>query len=182
MTTRTCPECNTTFTPASPRQLFCRPACTHRQRQRKYRQSLKGEELQIASHDDRSETNSQEAVTALTALYEATIRNLRSTNQHKLAIVTRSFEDNLATAYEQLNESAQALSRAQSRADALQRAMKHLQHEHKQRELRERQAIKDMQQLAARVLTLHSNANTRLDPSTTAIFARHGWNTEMNKS
>lgn len=136
----------------------------------------------MTGHVDRSKPSSQEARAALTALYEATIRNLRSANKRKLATVTRSFEDRLATAYAQLNESAQALSRAQSKADALQRSMRHLQHENKQRELSEQMAIKDMQQLAARVLGLHSAANTRLDPKAAAIFARRGWNTEMGKS
>ncbi|MDO5744821.1 MAG: hypothetical protein Q4P23_10155 [Micrococcaceae bacterium] len=182
MTTRTCPECNTTFTPASPRQLFCRPACAHRQRQRKYRQSIQDEELRLTNHVDRPKTNNQESTAALTALYEATIRNLRLTERRKLANVTRSLEDKLATAYEQLNESAQTLSRAQSKADILQRLAQRLDHENKQRELNERQAIKDMQHLAARVLTLHSAANTHLDPSTAAIFARRGWNTEMGRS
>ena len=182
MTTRSCPECTTTFTPTNPRQLFCRPACAHRQRQRKYRQSIQAEELRMTGHVDRSKPNTQEAMAALSALYEATIRNLRSTNKRKLATVTRSFESKLATAYEQLNQSAQAVSRAQSRADDLQPSVKRLQHENKQRELSEQRAVKDMQQLAARVLTLHSAANTRLDPKTAAIFARRGWNTEMGKS
>ena len=182
MTTRTCPECNTTFTPFSPRQLFCRPACAHRQRQRKYRQSLQDEELRMTGHVGQSKANNQEGMAALTALYEATIRNLRSTNKRKLAAVTRSFEDRLATAHAQLNESAQAVSRAQSKADELQRSVKRLLHENKQRELSEQRAVKDMQQLAARVLTLHSNANTRLDRTSAAIFARRGWNTEMGKS
>lgn len=113
MTTRTCPDCNSTFTPASPRQLFCRPECAHRQRQRKYRHSLQVEELWLTGHVDRPKANNQESIAALTALYEATIRNLRLTERRKLANVTRSFEDRLATAYEQLNESAQAVSRAQ---------------------------------------------------------------------
>ncbi len=119
---------------------------------------------------------------ALTALYEATIRNLRSTHQRKLARITRSFESLLAAAHEQLHESAQALSREQSNADTLERSMQHLQHENEQRRLSERQAVKDMQHLAARVLVLHSNANSRLDQSTAALFARRGWNTEMRKS
>ncbi len=131
---------------------------------------------------DQSKPNSQEAMAALTALYEATIRNLHSKNQRKLAIVTRTFEVKLAEAYEQLNESAQALARAQSKADALQRSVRHLKHEYKQRELSEQKAVKDMQQLAARVLTLHFDANTRLDRTSAAIFARRGWNTEMGKS
>lgn len=182
MTTRTCPECNTPFTPATPRQLFCRPACAHRQRQRKYRQSLQDEELRLTGRAGQPRTETQESLAALTALYEATIRNLRLTEHRKLASVTRSFEDKLATAYEQLNESAQAVSRAQSGADDLQRLVQRLQHESKQREFREVQAIKDMQHLAAKVLTLHSDANTRLDPSTAGIFARRGWNTEMGRS
>ncbi|WP_449373045.1 hypothetical protein [Arthrobacter psychrolactophilus] len=119
---------------------------------------------------------------ALTALYEATIRNLRLTERRKLASVTQSFEGRLAEAYEQLNESAQKLSRAQSKAAELERTVRHLQHETKQREISEGQAIKDMQHLAAKVLALHSNANTHLDPSTAAIFARRGWNTEMSRS
>lgn len=182
MTTRTCPECNTTFTPASTRQLFCRPACAHRQRQRKYRQGLQDEELRMTGHAGQSRANSQEALAALTALYEATIRNLRLTERRKLSNLTRSFEGRLATAYEQLNENAQALSRAQSKADDLQRLVQRLQHENKQRALRERQAVRDMRHLAAKVLTLHLNANMRLDPSTAAIFARRGWNTEMGRS
>lgn len=121
-------------------------------------------------------------MTALTALYEATIRNLRSAHQRKLARITRSFERRLDAAHEQLNERAQAVSRAQSKADDLQRSMQHLQHENEQRLLSERQAVKDMQHLATKVLRLHSNANMRLDPSTAAIFARRGWNTEMGKS
>lgn len=131
---------------------------------------------------DQSKNDSQESMAALTALYEATIRNLRSTERRKLSNVTRSFEGQLSEAYEQLNENAQAVSRAQSRADDLQRLVQRLQHESKQRGLSERQAIKDMQHLAARVLTLHSDANTRLNPSTAAIFARRGWNTELSKS
>lgn len=182
MTTRRCPECTTPFTPTSPRQLFCRPECAHRQRQRKYRQSIQAEELRMTGHVDRSKPNSQEATSALTALYEATIRNLKSTNKRKLATVTRSFEDKLATAYEQLTESAQATSRAQSKADELQRSVRLLRHEYKQRELSEQKAVKDMQQLAARLLELHSDANTHLDPKSAAIFARRGWNTEMSKS
>lgn len=182
MTTRTCPECTTTFTPTSPRQLYCRPECAHRQRQRKYRQSIQDEELRMTGHVDRSKPNSQEAMAALTALYEATIRRLRLKERRKLTTVTRSFEDRLASAYEQLNESAQAVSRAQSKADELQRSLKRLQHENKQRELSEQKAVKDMQQLAARVLELHSAANTRLDKSSAAIFARRGWNTEMGRS
>ena len=182
MTTRTCPECNTTFTPASPRQLFCRPACAHRQRQRKYRQSLQDEELRMTGRAGQSQASTQESLAALTALYEATIGSLRLTERRKLSKLTRSFEGRLAEAYEQLNESAQALSRAQSKADDLQHLVQRLHHENKQRDLSERQAIKDMQHLAARVLTLHSNANTRLDPSTAAIFARRGWNTEMGRS
>ncbi len=136
----------------------------------------------MTGHVDRSKPSSQEAMAALTALYEATIRNLRLTNKRKLATVTGSFEGRLATTYEQLNESAQAVSRAQSRADELQRSVKRLQRENKQRELSEQRAVKDMQQLAARVLALHSNANTRLDKTSAAIFARRGWNTEMGKS
>ena len=136
----------------------------------------------MTGHVGPSKPNNQEGMAALTALYEATIRNLRSTNKRKLAAVTRSFEDRLAAAYEQLNESAQAVSRAQSRADDLQRSVKLLQHENKQRELSEQKAVKDMQQLAARVLELHSDANTRLDKTSAAIFARRGWNTEMSKS
>ncbi|ALO66735.1 hypothetical protein AS189_09760 [Arthrobacter alpinus] len=119
---------------------------------------------------------------ALTALYEATIRKLRRTNKRKLATVTRSFEDKLATAYKQLNESAQTLSRAQSKADDLKRLAQRLHDENEQREVHERQAMKDMQHLAAKVLTLHSDANTRLDPSTASIFARRGWNTETGRS
>ncbi|PXA65123.1 hypothetical protein CVS29_10545 [Arthrobacter psychrochitiniphilus] len=119
---------------------------------------------------------------ALTTLYEATIRNLRSTHQRKLVRITRSFESQLAAAHEQLNERAQAASRAQSKADDLQRSMQHLQRENEQRRLSQVQAVKDMRLLAAKVLTLHSNANMRLDPSTAAIFARRGWNTEMGKS
>lgn len=129
-----------------------------------------------------SRANTQESLAALTALYETTIRNLRLTERRKLSNVTRSFEGRLATAYEQLNESAQTLSRAQSKADDLQRLAQRLHHENKQRELSEGQATKDMQHLATRVLTLHSDANTRLDPSTAAIFARRGWNTEMGRS
>ncbi|WP_449371766.1 hypothetical protein [Arthrobacter psychrolactophilus] len=182
MTTHTCPECTTTFTPTSPRQLFCRPECAHRQRQRKYRKSLQDEELRMTGGADQSKTNNQEAMAALTALYETSIRNLRSTNKRKLAIVTRSFEDKLATAYEQLNQSTQTLSRAQSKADALQRSMRRLKYECKQHEVSEQHAVKDLQQLAARVLVLNRDANTRLDPSTAAIFARRGWNTEMGKS
>lgn len=136
----------------------------------------------MTGHVDRSKPNSQKATAALTALYEATIRNLRLTERRKLANVTRSFEDKLATAYEQLNESAQTVSRAQSRADELQRTVKRLHHENKQRELSEQKAVKDMQQLAARLLRLHSDANTRLDRTSAAIFARRGWNTEMSKS
>ena len=136
----------------------------------------------MTGHVDRSKPNSQEAMAALTALYEATIRNLRSANKRKLATVTRSFEGRLATAYEQLNESAQAVSRAQSKADELQRSVKRLLHENKQRELSEQRAIKDMQHLASRVLGLHSDANTRLDKTSAAIFARRGWNTEMGRS
>lgn len=119
---------------------------------------------------------------ALTALYEATIRRLRLTERRKLATVTRSFEDRLAAAYEQLNESARAVSRAQSEADSLQRSMRRLRHEYKQRELSERQAVSDLQQLAARVLVLNRYANTRLDRTSAAIFARRGWNTEMGRS
>ncbi|NVM98423.1 hypothetical protein [Arthrobacter sp. SDTb3-6] len=127
-------------------------------------------------------TETQESLAALTALYEATIRNLRLTERRKLSNLTRSFEGRLAEAYEKLNESAQAVSRAQSKADDLQRLVLRLHHENKQHELSERQAVKDMQHLAARVLALHSNANTHLDPSTAAIFARRGWNTEMGRS
>ncbi|WP_104091805.1 hypothetical protein [Arthrobacter sp. GMC3] len=182
MTTRTCPECNTTFTPASPRQLFCRPECAHRQRQRKYRQSLQDEELRLSGHSGESKANSQKSLAALTALYEATIRKLRRTNKRKLSNLTRSFEGRLAEAYEQLNESAQAASRAQSKADELKRSVQRLQHENTARVLSEQQAVKDMQHLAAKVLTLHSDSNARLDPSTAAIFARRGWNTEMGRS
>lgn len=182
MTTRTCPECNATFRPASPRQLFCRPACAHRQRQRKYRQSLQDEELRLTGRAGQSSANTHESLAALTALYEATIRKLRRANKRKLSKLTRSFEGRLAEAYEQLNESAQSLSRAQSKADELERSMRDLQHESRQRELRERQATRDLQHLAAKVLTLHAGANTRLDPSTAAIFARRGWNTEMGRS
>lgn len=182
MNTRTCPECNISFTPTSPRQLFCRPACAHRQRQRKYRQSIQDEGLRMAGHVDQSKPSSQEAMAVLTALYEATIRNLRSTNKRKLAIVTRSFEDKLSTAYEQLNQSAQAVSQAQSKADALQCSMRRLKYECKQHAVSEQHAVKDLQQLAARVLVLNRDANTRLDPSTAAIFARRGWNTEMGPS
>lgn len=182
MTTRTCPECNITFTPASPRQLFCRPACAHRQRQRKYRQSLQDEELRMAGRAGQSRVETQESLAALTALYEATIRNLRLTERRKLSNLTRSFEGRLAIAYEQLNEGAQSLSRAQSKADELERSMRDLQHESRQRQVHERQAVKDMQHLAARVLTLHSDANTHLDPSTAAIFARRGWNTGRDRS
>lgn len=182
MATRTCPECNTPFIPASPRQLFCRPACAHRLRQRKYRQSLQVEELRMTGRAGQSRANNQESLAALTALYEASLRKLRRANKRKLSKLARSFEGRLADAYEQLNASAQTLSRAQSKADDLQRLVRHLQHENKQRELREGQAIKDMQHLAAKVLTLHSAANTRLDPSMAAIFARRGWNTEMGRS
>ncbi|MDQ0276542.1 chromosome segregation ATPase [Arthrobacter silviterrae] len=119
---------------------------------------------------------------ALTALYEATIRKLRRANKRKLSNLTRSFEGKLAEAYEQLNQSAQTLSRAQLKADDLQRLVRHLQHEDKQRELSEGQATRDMQHLAAKVLTLHSTTNTRMDPSTAAIFARRGWNKEMGRS
>ncbi|POH60310.1 hypothetical protein [Arthrobacter glacialis] len=136
----------------------------------------------MTDHVDRPKTYTQEAMEALTALYEATIRNLRFSERRKLMNVTRSFEVKLAAAYEQLNESAQAESRAQSKADDLERSVRDLRHESKQRELSERLAVRDMQQLAARVLTLHSDANTRLDPSTAAIFARRGWNTEMGRS
>ncbi|ALE91163.1 hypothetical protein AOC05_00290 [Arthrobacter alpinus] len=182
MNAQTCPECNTTFTPASPRQLFCRPACAHRQRQRKYRQSLHDETLRKTCNVDQSKTNSQKEIAALTAIYAASIRSLRSTNKRKLATLTRSFEGRLVAAYEQLNESAQAVSRAESRADALERSMQRLQHENAGRLLRERQTVKDMQQLAVRVLSLHWDANTRLDKTSAAIFARRGWNTEMGKS
>ncbi len=182
MTTRICPECTTAFTPSSTRQLFCRPACAHRQRQRNYRHTTPAGSPEAKTRNDQSIADNREAMAALTALYEATIRNLRSTHQRKLARITRSFESQLAAAHEQLNERAQAASRAQSKADDLQRSMQHLQHENKQRELSERQSIKDMQHLAAKVLTLHSNANMRLDPSTAAIFARRGWNTEMGTS
>ncbi|WP_315913278.1 hypothetical protein [Arthrobacter sp. lap29] len=181
MTTRICPECTTAFTPSSTRQLFCRPACAHRQRQRNYRHTTPaGPEAK--TRIDQSIADNREAMAALTALYEATIRNLRSTHQRKFARITRSFESQLAAAHEQLNERAQAASRAQSKADDMERSMRHLQRENKLRELSERQSIKDMQHLAAKVLTLHSNANMRLDPSTAAIFARRGWNTEMGTS
>ncbi|PYG98660.1 hypothetical protein CVV67_19495 [Arthrobacter stackebrandtii] len=129
-----------------------------------------------------SKANTQESLAALTALYEATIRNLQLTERRKLATVTRSFEDKLATAYEKLNQRAQAASRAQSEADALQRSMRHLRYENKQRELSEQQAVKDLQELAARVLVLNRAANTRLDRTSAAIFARRGWNTEMGRS
>ena len=119
---------------------------------------------------------------ALTALYEATIRNLRSTHQRKLARITRSFESQLEAAHEQLNVSAQAASRAQSQADELQRSIQHLQRENEQRRLSQIQAVKDMRHLAAQVLVLHSDANTRLDQSTAVLFARRGWNTEMGTS
>lgn len=182
MTTRTCPDCNTTFTPASPRQLFCRPACAHRQRQRKYRQNLRDEELRTTGHVDQLKANNQESLAALTALYEASMRNLRSANKRKITAVTRSLEGQLAAAYEQLNESAQSVSRAQSEADDLQRLAKRLRRENKQRELREQQAAQDLQQLAARVLVLNRDANTRLDRTAAEIFARRGWNTEMGRS
>lgn len=182
MTTRTCPECNTTFTPASPRQLFCRSTCAHRQRQRKYRQSLQVNELRLTGRAHQSKTNTQESLAALTALYEATLRSLQITERRKLANVTRTFEDRLATAYEQLNESAQATSRAQSKADELERSVQLLQHENEQRGLSERRAVKDMQRLAARLLELHSAANMRLDRTSSEIFARRGWNTEMGRS
>ncbi len=182
MTTRTCPECNTTFTPASPRQLFCRPACAHRQRQRKYRQSLQDEELRLTGHAGQPKAHTQESLAALTALYEATIRNLQLAQRRKLTHLTRSFEHKLATAYEQLNESAQAVSRAQSKADELERSVQLLQYENEQRGLSEQRAVKDMQRLGARVLTLHSASNLRLDRTSAEIFARRGWNTEMGTS
>lgn len=129
-----------------------------------------------------SKANTQESLAALTVLYEATIRKLRRTNKRQLSNLTRSFESRLAEAYKQLNESAQTLSRAQSGADELQRSVKRLLHENKQRELSERQAVKDMQRLAARVLALHSAANTPLDGTSAEIFARRGWNTQMSRS
>ncbi len=136
----------------------------------------------MTGHTGQSKATNQESLAAITALYEATIRKLRRANKRKLSKLTLSFEGRLAEAYEQLNASAQTLSRAQSKADDLQRLVRHLQHEGKQREVREGQAARDMQHLAAKVLTLHSNANTRLDPSTAAIFARRGWNTEVGRS
>ncbi len=177
-----CPECNTTFMPASSRQLFCRPACAHRQRQRKYRVIHQSESEPTTRSAGRSESNGREAMTALTALYEATIRSQRLTERRKLANVTRSFEGKLAAAHEQLNESAHAVSRAQAKADELERSVQRLEHENAERLIRERQAVKDMQQLAVRVLGLHSDANTQLDTTTAAIFARRGWNTNMDRS
>ena len=100
MNTHICPECHITFTPSSPRQLFCRPACAHRQRQRKYRQTHQTGAVPATGRADQSTTNSQEATMALTAVYEAALRKLRSTDQRRLAAVTRSFEGRLAEAYE----------------------------------------------------------------------------------
>lgn len=182
MTPRICPECNTTFTPSSTRQLFCRPACAHRQRQRNYRHTSPAGSPAASNRNDQSTTDNREALAALTALYEATIRNLRSTHQRQLTRITQSFESQLAAAHEKLNVSAQAVSRAQSKADELQRSMQHLNLENEQRRLSQIQAVKDMRHLAAQVLVLHSDANTRLDQSTAAIFARRGWNTEMGRS
>jgi hypothetical protein len=182
MSIQICPECNTTFSPASSRQLFCRPACAHRQRQRKYRQSTIGVTTSVASRVDQSRTDSHEATAALTALYEAALRKLRSADERKLASVTQSFEDRLATAYEQLNGRGQEVSRAKSKADELERSVHRLEHENTELLIRERKAVRDMQQLAVRVLALHGDANTRLDTTSAAIFARRGWNTEMRMS
>jgi ribosomal protein L31E len=179
---RICPECSTTFTPASPRQHFCRPACAHSRRQRKYRQTRKGVTTPSTGRIDQSTTDSQEAKAALTAFYEAALRKLRSTDQRKLAALTRSFENRLAAAHEQLNDSARASSRAASKAEELEIAVALLRKDKAEFTFRERQAMKDLQQVAARCMALHEETNTRLDPRTAEIFARRGWNTEMGRS
>ena len=114
---------------------------------------------------------------ALTAVYEAALRKLRSTDQRRLAAVTRSFEGRLAEAYEQLNDSARTATRATSKAVELEHLAQELQSKNSKLLLRERQAVKDLQQLAVHVLSLHADANTRLDATSAAIFARRGWNT-----
>ncbi|MCU6480464.1 hypothetical protein [Arthrobacter sp. A2-55] len=127
-------------------------------------------------------TDSQEATAALTALYEAALRKLRSADQRKLAAVTRSFESRLAAAHEQLNDSARTASRATSKADELEAAVARLRKEREDLALRERQAMRDLQQVAARLMALHEETHTRLDPRTAEIFTRRGWNTRTAKS
>ncbi|WP_269939255.1 hypothetical protein [Arthrobacter sp. HY1533] len=180
MTKRTCPECNINFTPASPRQRFCRPACAHRQRQRQYRQSntrCYPQGVAQATFNNREAT-----LAAITARFQSELQLIRIADKRKQNSLMRTYDNKLDAAYAKLNESARSLSRAESKADELERSVQHLQHENADRLLQERQAVRDMQQLAARVLALHSETNTRLDPSTAAIFARHGWNTEMGRS
>jgi len=126
---------------------------------------------------DKWTTDSQEATAALTALYEAALRKLRSKDQRKLAAVTWSFESRLAKAHEQLNNSARAMSRAASRADELEATVAGLRKDKTELEFRERQAMRDLQQVAARFIALNEATNTRLDPRTAEIFTRRGWNT-----
>jgi len=130
-----------------------------------------------ASQRDQSRTDSQEATAALTALYEAALRKLRSKDQRKLAAVTRSFESRLAEAHEQLNDSARAASRSATRADELEAMVTGLRKDKTELAFRERQAMRDLQQVAARFIALNEATNTRLDPRTAEIFARRGWNT-----
>ena len=177
MTMRICPECSTTFTPASTQQVFCRPACAHSRRQRRYRQTRQGMNTPGAGRIDQATTDSQEATAALTALYEAALRKLRSADERRLAALTQSFENKLAAAHEQLNDSARAVSRAASKAEELEAAVAHLRQDKEDLAFRERQAMRDLQQVAARFMALHEETNTRFDPRTAEIFARRGWNT-----
>ncbi|MCQ9164125.1 hypothetical protein [Arthrobacter sp. STN4] len=96
--------------------------------------------------------------------------------------MTRSFESRLAAAHEQLNDSARAASRAASKADELEAAVARLRKEREDLALRERQAMRDLQQVAARLMALHDETHTRLDPRTAEIFTRRGWNTRTAKS
>ncbi|WP_113718104.1 hypothetical protein [Arthrobacter dokdonensis] len=131
---------------------------------------------------DKSTTDSQEAAAALTALYEAALRKIRSKDQRKLAAVTRSFESRLAEAHEQLNDSARAVSRAASRADEMEATVTGLRKDKSELAFRERQAMRDLQQVAARFIALNEATNTRLDPRTAEIFTRRGWNTRAARS
>ncbi len=177
-----CPECDAIFFPSSARQHFCSPACAHRQRQRKYRKTRQSGSPLVSGRNSQPETNSHEAIAALTALYEAALRQLRSAGQRRLDTLSRSYEDKLAAAYEHIHDSTQSESWAALKADELESAVQRLQHENAQLLARERQATKDSQQLAVRVLASHRDANTRLDRTTAAIFARRGWNTTVGKS
>ncbi|MCO4239425.1 hypothetical protein NG702_18780 [Pseudarthrobacter sp. MDT3-28] len=169
-----CPECHTAFTPARRGQIYCRPACASRRRQRRYRASRLRQNRNagqppatVPVRTDKDEWSAPQ---------RAEVSRLRTGHERRLHKATADHTIELATAYDRLHKLAVSADQAISTATALAERCRRLQSENWSLRQHRGQDLSDLQLLAARLVSF-TTAGAHLGERVTDVFTRRGWST-----